>query len=324
MRFLSGRSVVLLLSLLRPVEVAAYAARAALGEPPSAPASGLYSLDPVELATRANILVAEPETLGPVTFTLNGEPFGWPHPHGSQYDQFGAITGNGKQSRGLATHVAQGFVLKFVGRPHELIDFRFFHADTQTMYYVDLQHVMTHLNKVSVSLADLRGPMTLAVSKTPFFPCSGCKDEESTRRLSTLNEEEEGEWEAAAKEDLGHTTRAVSARRLSTKAEAEDDHDDDEHHVHPPPPPPPPPADATAAVVLWVLLIVALLLLLCCPLCARTGGGTGWAGTPAFVVVVPSKAEAKTEPPKGLSDPKRAEASAGASVTDGRFVVSRF
>ena len=295
-----------------------------MGEPPSAPASGLYAGDPLELAAQAHLLLPQQsQTIGPVTFTLDGKPFGWPHPHGSQYDQFGAVGGGGKRSRGLATHVAQGFVLKFVGLPHEVIDFRFFHAETQTVYYVDLQHTMNSSPVHRFNAGP--GPTPLAVSKTPFFPCPSCKRDASARRLQSLeddpnvsaddnnDDDQTSEWSEWAVQEHGH--------RLDTVAKAGDDHNDDEHHVHPPPPPPSPPEDMTAAVVLWVFLLTALFLLLLCPLCTRVGSGS-IAAEPMFVVVVPSedKPGAKDEAPAS----EASKAGPGASVTDGRFVVSKF
>lgn len=131
--------------------------------PPSPPPMQGYVLDP-----DAIVGIDLTATMGPVTFTLNGQAFGWPNPGRSTYDQFVAIGNSDSVVRGIASHVAAGFNLGFVGNAGDVIDFRFWDSVATRTLYVNFQYVMVD--------GDSLGEMVLELSETPFyFACTTCK-----------------------------------------------------------------------------------------------------------------------------------------------------
>jgi hypothetical protein len=131
--------------------------------PPSPPPLQGYVLDPG--AITGMDLTA---TMGPVTFTLNGSPFGWPNPGRSTYDQLAAIGNSDNVVRGIASHVADGFNLGFVGNAGDIIDFKFWDSVATRTLHVNFQYVIID--------GDSLGQMVLELSETPYyFACTTCK-----------------------------------------------------------------------------------------------------------------------------------------------------
>jgi hypothetical protein len=105
--------------------------------------------------------------MDPVTFTLNGDPFGWPESGRSTYDQLAALHVSSGVVRGLASHSAQGFNLGITGNQGDLIDFRFWDSFALRTLYPKFQYFLKD--------GDNLGAMTLELSETEHhFACSTC------------------------------------------------------------------------------------------------------------------------------------------------------
>ncbi len=131
--------------------------------PPSPPPVQLYVVDPSALAGMSAVA-----TMGPVTFTLNGAPFGWPESGRSTYDQLAALHASSNVVRGLASHSAEGFNLGITGNSGDLIDFRFWDSFALRTLFVNFQYILVD--------GDSLGTMTLELSETEYhFACTTCK-----------------------------------------------------------------------------------------------------------------------------------------------------